>query len=151
MNGLYKTGMVDEDSNFGFGEGGAGTFSDGKLYTRSKKRGDVRRAMEILVYHGANPAILVEAHPHVGTDKLPGVIVNIRKTIQKQGGEIRFGCRVSDLIIRENSIQGVIAGGQEIASRHVILATGHSARDIYRMLQRRGYGWSRKILPSDCV
>ena len=94
--------------------------------------------MEILVYHGANPAILVEAHPHVGTDKLPGVIVNIRKTIQKQGGEIRFGCRVSDLIIRENSIQGVIAGGQEIASRHVILATGHSARDIYRMLQRRG-------------
>ena len=138
LNGLYKTGMVDEDSNFGFGEGGAGTFSDGKLYTRSKKRGDVRRAMEIFVYHGANPAILVEAHPHVGTDKLPGVIVNIRKTIQKQGGEIRFGCRVSDLIIRENSIQGVIAGGQEIASRHVILATGHSARDIYRMLQRRG-------------
>ena len=138
LNGLYKTGMVDEDSNFGFGEGGAGTFSDGKLYTRSKKRGDVRRAREILVYHGANPAILVEAHPHVGTDKLPGVIVNIRKTIQKQGGEIRFGCRVSDLIIRENSIQGVIAGGQEIASRHVILATGHSARDIYRMLQRLG-------------
>ena len=137
LNGLYKTGMVDEDSNFGFGEGGAGTFSDGKLYTRSKKRGDVRRVMEILVYHGANPAILVEAHPHVGTDKLPGVIVNIRKTIQKQGGEIRFGCRVTGLIIRENSIQGVIAGGQEIASRHVILATGHSARDIYRMLQRQ--------------
>ena len=134
---LYKSGLVNPDSNFGFGEGGAGTFSDGKLYTRSKKRGDVRRAMEILVYHGANPAILVEAHPHVGTDKLPGVIVNIRKTIQKQGGEIRFGCRVTGLIIRENSIQGVIAGGQEIASRHVILATGHSARDIYRMLQRQ--------------
>ena len=105
LNGLYKTGMVDEDSNFGFGEGGAGTFSDGKLYTRSKKRGDVRRAMEILVYHGANPAILVEAHPHVGTDKLPGVIVNIRKTIQKQGGEIRFGCRVTGLIIRENNCE----------------------------------------------
>ena len=137
LNGLYKTGMVDEDSNFGFGEGGAGTFSDGKLYTRSKKRGDVRRAMEILVYHGANPAILVEAHPHVGTDKLPGVIVNIRKTIQKQGGEIRFGCRVTGLIIRENSIQGVIAGGQEIASRHVILATGHSARDVYNYLYER--------------
>ena len=137
LNGLYKTGMVDEDSNFGFGEGGAGTFSDGKLYTRSKKRGDVRRAMEILVYHGANPDILIEAHPHVGTDKLPGVIVNIRKTIQKQGGEIRFGCRVTDLIIRENSIRGVIAGGHEIVTRHVILATGHSARDVYRMLQRQ--------------
>lgn len=103
-----------------------------------RRKGEMyARAMEILVYHGANPAILVEAHPHVGTDKLPGVIVNIRKTIQKQGGEIRFGCRVTGLIIRENSIQGVIAGGQEIASRHVILATGHSARDIYRMLQRQ--------------
>lgn len=94
---------------------------------------------------------LVEAHPHVGTDKLPGVIVNIRKTIQKQGGEIRFGCRVSDLIIRENSIQGVIAGGQEIASRHVILATGHSAGIFIGCCKGGGYGWSRKILPSDCV
>lgn len=83
LNRLYKTGCVDENSNFGFGEGGAGTFSDGKLYTRSVKRGNVRRAVEILVFHGANPRILVDAHPHVGTDKLPGVIVNIRKTIEK--------------------------------------------------------------------
>ena len=94
---LYRTGSVDEDSNFGFGEGGAGTFSDGKLYTRSKKRGDVQRAMEILVYHGASENILVDAHPHLGTDKLPGVIVNIRHTIEKYGGEIYFNCRVTDL------------------------------------------------------
>ena len=94
-----------------------------QLYTRSKKRGDVRRAMEILVYHGANPAILVEAHPHVGTDKLPGVIVNIRKTIQKQGGEIRFGCRVTGLIIRENSIQAVSYTHLDVYKRQpVILA-----------------------------
>ena len=88
LNHLYKTGQVNEDSNFGFGEGGAGTFSDGKLYTRSKKRGNVRRAMEILVYHGADSKILIDAHPHVGTDKLPGVIVNLRKSIEQYGGEI---------------------------------------------------------------
>lgn len=137
LNRLYRTGMVDEDSNFGFGEGGAGTFSDGKLYTRSKKRGDVRRAMEILVWHGANPAILVDAHPHVGTDKLPGVIVNIRKTIQKYGGEIHFGTRVTDIVIRDQRVCGVVAGDREFAARRVILATGHSARDVYRLLHRR--------------
>lgn len=137
LNRLYRTGLVDEDSNFGFGEGGAGTFSDGKLYTRSKKRGDVRRAMEILVWHGANPAILVDAHPHVGTDKLPGVIVNIRKTIQKYGGEIHFSTRVTDLLIRDRRVQGVVAGDKEFLAHHVILATGHSARDVYRLLYRR--------------
>lgn len=137
LNRLYKTGLVDEDSNFGYGEGGAGTFSDGKLFTRSKKRGDVRRALEILVYHGASENILVDAHPHVGTDKLSGVIVNIRKTIEKFGGEIRFNTRVTDLIIREQEVCGVVAGDEEIAARHVILATGHSARDVYRMLQGR--------------
>lgn len=137
LNQLYRTGKVNEDSNFGFGEGGAGAFSDGKLYTRSKKRGDVRRTMEILVWHGANEQILREAHPHVGTDKLPGVIVNIRRTIEQYGGEIRFNARVTDLLIRENRICGVVAGGQEILASHVILATGHSARDIYRMLHRQ--------------
>lgn len=137
LNRLYKTGEVNEDSNFGFGEGGAGTFSDGKLYTRSKKRGDVRRAMEILVWHGASENILRDAHPHVGTDKLPGVIVNIRRTIEQYGGEIRFNTRVTDLLIRENKIYGVIANGVEIAASHVILATGHSARDVYRMLDRQ--------------
>lgn len=137
LNQLYKTGSVDEDSNFGFGEGGAGTFSDGKLYTRSKKRGDIRRIMEILVFHGANPNILVDAHPHVGTDKLPGVIVNIRKTIEKYGGEVHFSTRVSDILIREQKVYGVVAGGHEYPARHVILATGHSARDVYHMLHRR--------------
>lgn len=144
LNRLYRTGEVDEDSNFGFGEGGAGTFSDGKLYTRSNKRGNIRRAMEILVYHGADPKILVDAHPHVGTDKLPGVIVNIRKTIEKFGGEIHFGTRMTDLFIRENRICGVAAGGREFMTRHVILATGHSARDVYRMLQQRAVSMETK-------
>ncbi len=137
LNRLYKTGIVDEDSNFGFGEGGAGTFSDGKLYTRSKKRGDIRRIMEILVFHGANPTILTDAHPHVGTDKLPDVIVRIRKTIEKYGGEVHFSTRVTDLVLCGHRIGGVVAGEREYAARHVILATGHSARDIYRMLQNR--------------
>lgn len=141
---LYATGEVDEDSNFGFGEGGAGTFSDGKLYTRSKKRGDVRRAMEILVYHGADERILVDAHPHVGTDKLPGVIMNIRRTILKYGGEVRFHCRVTDLLVGEDGVEGVVAGGEEIRSRHVILATGHSARDVYGMLHARCVGLEAK-------
>lgn len=137
LNRLYRTGQVDADSNFGFGEGGAGTFSDGKLFTRSKKRGDVRRALEILVFHGAHPNILIEAHPHVGTDKLSGVIVNMRRTILQYGGEIRFHCRVTDLLISRGKVRGVVAGGEEILARHVILATGHSARDVYRMLRQR--------------
>lgn len=137
LNRLYTTGLVDGDSNFGFGEGGAGTFSDGKLYTRSKKRGDVRRAMEILVFHGADPKILIDAHPHVGTNKLPAVIVNIRKTIERYGGEVHFNTRVSEILIRENQVYGVVAGDREFAAPHLILATGHSARDVYRMLHRQ--------------
>lgn len=133
---LYKTGEVNPDSNFGFGEGGAGTFSDGKLYTRSKKRGDVRRALEILVYHGADENILIDAHPHIGTDKLPAIIVNIRKTIERFGGEVRFNSRVTDFMIREKRIEGVVAGGEEIYAKGVVLATGHSARDVYRLLHR---------------
>ena len=136
LNRLYKTGQVNEDSNFGFGEGGAGTFSDGKLYTRSKKRGNVRRAMEILVYHGADPKILIDAHPHVGTDKVPGVIVNLRKSIEQYGGEIHFNSRVTSLLLQNQRICGVVAGEKEYQAKHVILATGHSARDVYRMLHR---------------
>lgn len=134
---LYKTGQVNEDSNFGFGEGGAGTFSDGKLYTRSKKRGDVQRILEILVYHGADESILIDSHPHIGTDKLPGVIVNIRKTIERFGGEVRFDSRVGDILIQESAVRGVIVNGEELLSDDVILATGHSARDVYQMLQQR--------------
>ncbi len=144
LNCLYKTGNVNEDSNFGFGEGGAGTFSDGKLFTRSKKRGDVRRVMEILVFHGADSRILVDAHPHVGTDKLPGVIVNMRKTIERCGGKIYFSTKVTDLIIQEKQVHGVIAGDKEYVARHVILATGHSARDVYSMLYRRAVALEAK-------
>ena len=137
LNSLYKTGLVNEDSNYGFGEGGAGTFSDGKLFTRSKKRGNVDRILEILVYHGASQNILIDAHPHIGTDKLPRVIVNIRKTIERYGGEVRFNSRVRDIIIEQNRVRGVVVGDEEIRADHVILATGHSARDVYRMLQSR--------------
>lgn len=141
---LYTTGQVDEDSNFGFGEGGAGTFSDGKLYTRSKKRGDVRRAMEILVYHGADPVILVDAHPHVGTNKLPSVIANIRKTIERYGGELHFNTRVTDILIKDRQVYGVAAGQREYHAGSVILATGHSARDVYRMLHHRSVALETK-------
>ncbi|WP_251620820.1 NAD(P)/FAD-dependent oxidoreductase [Odoribacter lunatus] len=134
---LYKTGIVDEDSNFGYGEGGAGTFSDGKLFTRSQKRGNVRRILEMLVYFGADKNILIDAHPHIGTDKLPGVIVNIRKAIEAHGGQVYFDTRVTDLLIRDNRIEGVIAGNREFLAKHVILATGHSARDTYKMLHNR--------------
>lgn len=134
---LYRTGVVDEDSNFGFGEGGAGTFSDGKLYTRSKKRGDVQRILEILVHFGADKTILTDAHPHIGTDKLPRVIVNIRKAIEGFGGRVCFNTRVTDLLIRDGHVRGVVAGGKEFLAEHVILATGHSARDVYRMLHAR--------------
>lgn len=141
---LYATGVVDEDSNFGFGEGGAGTFSDGKLYTRSGKRGNVRRALEILVYHGGDPAILVDAHPHVGTDMLPVVIANIRKTIERHGGEIHFNTRVTDILIRDHRVCGVVAGLREYYADSVILATGHSARDVYRMLYHRSVALEAK-------
>lgn len=134
---LYRTGVVDEDSNFGFGEGGAGTFSDGKLYTRSRKRGDVQRILEILVYFGADKIILTDAHPHIGTDRLPRVIVNIRKAIESFGGRVCFNTRVTDLLIRDGRVRGVVAGGKEFPAEHVILATGHSARDVYRMLHAR--------------
>ena len=141
---LYRTGEADEDSNYGFGEGGAGTFSDGKLFTRSRKRGNVERILEILVYHGAAENILTDAHPHIGTDKLPGVIANIRRTIERCGGEVRFGSRVTDLLLRRGEVVGVLAGEREVVARRVILATGHSARDVYRMLHRRAVAMEPK-------
>ena len=137
LNALYRSGNVDTDSNYGFGEGGAGTFSDGKLFTRSKKRGNVERILEILVHHGAAENILVDAHPHIGTDKLPRVIVNMRRTIEHFGGEVRFNSRVTDLLVEQGQVRGVRVGEEEVLARHVILATGHSARDVYRMLHRR--------------
>ena len=105
---ISRKHIVNPDSNYCFGEGGAGTFSDGKLYTRSKKRGDNRRVLELLVIHGADPAILYEAHPHLGTDRLPGIITAIRKSITDAGGEVLFGSRITDLLIERGSFRGVM-------------------------------------------
>jgi uncharacterized FAD-dependent dehydrogenase len=137
LRAINQEHIVNEDSNYCFGEGGAGTYSDGKLYTRSLKRGDVRRIFENLVYHGATDQILVDAHPHIGTNKLPRVVQNIRETILKHGGEIHFETRVADLIIKENKIQAIhLKDGREMTAERVILATGHSARDIYELLHK---------------
>jgi uncharacterized FAD-dependent dehydrogenase len=136
---ISREHRVDPDSNYCFGEGGAGTFSDGKLYTRSKKRGDNRRVLELLCIHGANENILYEAHPHLGTDKLPGIITGIRKTITEAGGVFLFGKRVSDIIVEGNKVKGVVTSGNErFLSPFVILATGHSSRDIYSLCIDRG-------------
>jgi len=131
--------IVNEDSNYCFGEGGAGTYSDGKLYTRSKKRGDVDRILELLVAYGASPDILVDAHPHIGTNKLPHIIQDIREKIIACGGKVLFETRVTDILIKNNEVQGVVTQkGETIAANKVILATGHSARDIFELLHRKG-------------
>ncbi len=136
---LNREHQLNPDSNYAFGEGGAGTFSDGKLYTRSKKRGDYKRILQILVDHGANPAILYEAHPHIGTNRLPGIITRIRETILQHGGEFLFNSRVDELLIESGIAVGVrLANGQRLKAEAVILATGHSARDIYHMLHNQG-------------
>jgi uncharacterized FAD-dependent dehydrogenase len=130
--------IVNEDSNYCFGEGGAGTYSDGKLYTRSKKRGDVDRILQLLVGFGASSDILVEAHPHIGTNKLPQIIQDIREKIIECGGQVLFETRVTDFIIKSNEIQGIITqNGATIAANKVILATGHSARDIFELLDKK--------------
>ena len=132
---ISRDHLVNEDSNYCFGEGGAGTFSDGKLYTRSKKRGENARILELLVLHGAPPEILYEAHPHIGTDRLPSVIKKIRETIQEHGGEIHFNSRVSELVLKGSVLSGVKTNdGRTFTSKKIILATGHSARDIYKLL-----------------
>jgi uncharacterized FAD-dependent dehydrogenase len=138
IKAINRDHIVDEDSNYCFGEGGAGTYSDGKLYTRSLKRGDVRRIFENLVFHGATEQILIDAHPHIGTNKLPKIIENIRENILKFGGEIHFETRVVDFIIKNNKLQAIhLQNGTEMAVNSVILATGHSARDIYELLHKK--------------
>ena len=142
---IHLEHLVDPDSNYGFGEGGAGTFSDGKLYTRSKKRGSIQGILDVLVQFGADPQILIDAHPHIGTNKLPGVIAKIREQILESGGEIHFSSRVTDLILNNNQCKGVIlANGNQIELASVILATGHSARDIYEMLYKNGVNLEAK-------
>ncbi len=138
---INKHNIVNPESNYCFGEGGAGTYSDGKLYTRSKKRGDIKRILEILVSHGAKDEILFDAHPHIGTNKLPALVAELRKSILKAGGEVHFNKKVVDLITPENTIRGVVThDGDKILANAVILATGHSARDIFQML------YNKKIL-----
>ncbi len=135
---LNKEGKVNPESNYCFGEGGAGTYSDGKLYTRSKKRGDVDKILQILVYFGAHEDILVDAHPHVGTNKLPQIITAIREKITKCGGEIHFENKLTDLTIKNNLITEIeINGIDKIKIYNLILATGHSARDIFELLQKK--------------
>jgi uncharacterized protein len=130
--------IVNEDSNYCFGEGGAGTYSDGKLYTRSKKRGDIDRILQLLVAFGATPDILVEAHPHIGTNKLPQIIQDIRDKIIECGGQVLFETRVTDILVKNNEVQGVVTqNGNQILSQKIILATGHSARDIFELLDRK--------------
>ncbi len=142
---ISREQIVDPDSNYCFGEGGAGTFSDGKLYTRSKKRGDNSRVLELLTLHGANKNILYEAHPHLGTDKLPGIISGIRGSITDAGGIFLFEKKVTDLIIEGDSIKGVIVAKDEnYRADAVVLATGHSSRDIYELLHRRGIELEQK-------
>jgi uncharacterized FAD-dependent dehydrogenase len=136
---ITKEHIVNEDSNYCFGEGGAGTFSDGKLYTRSKKRGDVNRILDILVEHGATKQIRIDAHPHIGTNKLPKIIENIRETIINYGGEIHFNSRVSDITIIGNKVSAIVLKDSTIINcKKIILATGHSARDIFYMLNEKG-------------
>ena len=138
IKAINRDHIVDENSNYCFGEGGAGTYSDGKLYTRSLKRGDVRRIFENLVFHGATEQILVDAHPHIGTNKLPKIIENIRENILKFGGEIHFETKVTDFVIKDNKLQAIqLHDGKEMAVNSVILATGHSARDVYELLHKK--------------
>jgi len=138
LRAINQFQIVDEDSNYCFGEGGAGTYSDGKLYTRSLKRGDVRRIFEILVAHGASEEILIDAHPHIGTNKLPRIVEGIREAILEHGGEIHFESRVTDFGISNGKISSItLQNGTEIAVNAIILATGHSARDIYYLLKNK--------------
>jgi uncharacterized FAD-dependent dehydrogenase len=138
MARLSREGVIDPDSNYCYGEGGAGAFSDGKLYTRSSKRGDIREVLHQLVAFGASKDILIDAHPHIGSDKLPTVVENIRKCVTGHGGEYHFGARVTGVQKTADGFAAVCADGRRFEGRRVILATGHSARDVYEMLQAGG-------------
>lgn len=140
LKAIQRDGIVNPESNYCFGEGGAGTYSDGKLYTRSTKRGNVEEVLRTLVAHGAAPEIMIDAHPHIGSNKLPYVVTAMRESILRAGGTIRFDTRVTDLLFSaDGTTSGVrTVAGDEITGEGVILATGHSARDVFWMLQRQG-------------
>ena len=138
IRAINQEHIVNENSNYCFGEGGAGTYSDGKLYTRSLKRGDVRKIFESFVYYGATEQILIDAHPHIGTNKLPKIIQKIRDTIIKFGGEIYFNTKVVDFVVTNNTLKAIrLENNDELNVHSVILATGHSARDIYNLLHKK--------------
>lgn len=143
---ISREHKVDPESNYSFGEGGAGAYSDGKLYTRSKKRGSVDKILNVFCQHGASTAILSDAHPHIGTDKLPRVIENMRNTILACGGEVHFETRMDRLILHDGKVEGIEAHNGQIFKGPVILATGHSARDVYRHLFRQGIPVEAKSL-----
>ncbi len=142
---ITQRGVVDPDSNYCFGEGGAGTYSDGKLYTRSGKREEIARILTTFVAYGASPDILVDAHPHIGTNKLPEIIAAMRENILRAGGEVRFGARVTGLTVSDERIRGVtLKDGTSLEATRVVLATGHSARDIFELLAAAGIAIERK-------
>lgn len=134
---ISRQGLVNPDSNYCFGEGGAGAFSDGKLYTRSKKRGNVERVLQLFCQFGASPSILVDAHPHIGSDKLPAIIEGMREQIKASGGSVHFETRMEALLLREGKVVGLHTSKGETLEGPVILATGHSARDVYRQLYQQ--------------
>ncbi|MFC2168394.1 FAD-dependent protein [Acidobacteriota bacterium] len=139
ISALHKNLNLDPNSNYGFGEGGAGAYSDGKLYSRSKKRGSIKGILNTLIFHGAYPDIFLDAHPHIGSEKLPKIIKNIRQTILDFGGEVHFQTRLAELILKSHKIVGIrTCSGDTLKAKAVILATGHSARDIYEMLDKQG-------------
>jgi uncharacterized FAD-dependent dehydrogenase len=138
LKAIQQENTVNPNSNYCFGEGGAGTYSDGKLYTRSTKRGDVSKILNIFIQHGADPDIAVDAHPHIGSNKLPGIVKAIRETVLNCGGEIHFDSRVTDFIIKDGKALGLIVNGEvEYSGDTIIIATGHSARDIYYLLNQK--------------
>ncbi|MFK7899693.1 MAG: NAD(P)/FAD-dependent oxidoreductase [Cyclobacteriaceae bacterium] len=136
---IMKEHRVNPESNYCFGEGGAGTYSDGKLYTRSKKKGDVKKVLETFVHHGAPQDILVDSQPHIGTNKLPQIITAIREQIIASGGEVHFDSKVTDFILEETECKGIVlSDGKKVTGMATILATGHSARDVFQLLQKKG-------------
>jgi uncharacterized FAD-dependent dehydrogenase len=143
---ISREHKVDPESNYSFGEGGAGTFSDGKLYTRSKKRGNVEKILHVFCQFGASPSILIDAHPHIGTDKLPAVIEAMREKIRSCGGEVHFNTRMDDILLRQNKVIGIRTSDGKEFYGPVILATGHSARDVYHLLHTKGIRQEAKSL-----
>ncbi len=145
LRAIQQEGLVHPDSNYCFGEGGAGTYSDGKLYTRSKNRGDVQLILDLLIQFGAEETIGIDAHPHIGSNKLPKIIAKMREHIIACGGEVVFNARVSDIVLNsKNQVEYIMQNGSKVPVKHLILATGHSARDIYELFLRKAWAIEAK-------